>query len=262
MEFDIENDGPERKWFNRVIVALLVSGVLFLFSMSVSNEADNGYKTLTNESSGRVTQVVSNMSESEYNELQQVMQLNYGSDTGDVTPDSRVCEVELPGDIEGGDIYSTKVSTNKIKIVRELSVSDFLKIGTPGAITKAAMTGSDEISDEMIAQLKPYYRMLIADLGADQHRNGLVHDIDWYVRRVLAQFGTKEHKDILVHDEDSDVRMVIAKYGDDEHRDILVNDKSADVRAVVAQYGNDEHRKLLASDKSPHVRQYIERSLR
>lgn len=180
----------------------------------------------------------------------------------DVTPDCRVCEVELLGDIEGGDIYSTKVSTNKIKIVRELSVGDFLKIGTPGSITKAAMIGSDEISDEMISQLKPYYRMLIADLGADQHRNGLVHDIDWYVRRVLAQFGTKEHKDILVHDEDSDVRMVIAKYGDDEHRDILVNDKSADVRAVVAQYGNDEHRKLLASDKSPHVRQYIERSLR
>ena len=32
-----------------------------------------------------MTQVVSNMNEHDYNELQQVMQLNYGSDTGDVT---------------------------------------------------------------------------------------------------------------------------------------------------------------------------------
>ena len=85
MEFDIASDGPERKWFKRVFVALLVSGGLFLFSISVYNEADKGYKTLTNDSGGRVTQVVSNMSESEYNELQQVMQLNAGSDTGDVT---------------------------------------------------------------------------------------------------------------------------------------------------------------------------------
>lgn len=85
MEFDIESDGPERKWFKRVFVALLVSGGLLLFSLSVYVEADKGYKTLNDESSTRVTQIVSNMSESEYNELQQVMQLNAGSDTGDVT---------------------------------------------------------------------------------------------------------------------------------------------------------------------------------
>ena len=85
MEFDIESDGPERKWFNRVFVALLVSVGLLLFSISVYVEADKGYKTLNDESSTRVTQIVSNMSESEYNELQQVMWLNAGSDTGDVT---------------------------------------------------------------------------------------------------------------------------------------------------------------------------------
>lgn len=171
----------------------------------------------------------------------------------DVTPDSRVCEVELLGDIEVVSIYSTKVATNKIKIVRELELGDFLEIGTPGAITTAAMIGSAEISDEMIAQLKPYYRMLVAELGADQHRNGLVHDVDWDVRRVLAQFGTKEHKDILAHDKDSDVRMVVAQYGDDEQRDILVRDESADVRAVVAKYGNDDHRKILMNDKDFRV---------
>ena len=33
-----------------------------------------------------------------------------------VTPDSRVCEVELLGDIEGGDIYSTKVLPIKLKL--------------------------------------------------------------------------------------------------------------------------------------------------
>lgn len=79
------SDELDGKWLKGVFVALLVSGGLFVFSISVYNEADKGYKTLTDESSGRVTQVVSNMSEHEYNELQQVMQLNYGSDTGDAT---------------------------------------------------------------------------------------------------------------------------------------------------------------------------------
>lgn len=85
MEFGLGNDESGRKWMTRVFVALLVSGGLLLFSLSVYVEAGKGYKTLNDESSTRVTQIVSNMSESEYNELQQVMQLNAGSDTGDVT---------------------------------------------------------------------------------------------------------------------------------------------------------------------------------
>ena len=79
------SDELDGKWLKGVFVALLISGGLFVFSMLVYNGASDGYKTLTSDSGGRVTQVVSNMSESEYNELQQVMQLNYGSDTGDVT---------------------------------------------------------------------------------------------------------------------------------------------------------------------------------
>lgn len=79
------SDELDGKWLKGVFVALLVSGCLFLLSLLVYTEVDKGYKTLTDESGGRVTQVVSNMSESEYNELQQVMQLNYGSDTGDMT---------------------------------------------------------------------------------------------------------------------------------------------------------------------------------
>lgn len=79
------SDELDGKWLKGVFVAFLVSGGLFAFSLLVYNEANDGYKTLTNESGGRVIQVVSNMNEHEYNELQQVMQLNYGSDTGDVT---------------------------------------------------------------------------------------------------------------------------------------------------------------------------------
>ncbi len=74
----------------------------------------------------------------------------------DVTPDSQyVRKWNCTGRCEGGDIYSN--NTNKIKIA-ELSVSSWK--WTPVRITKAAMTGSDEISDEMIAQVKPYYRSL------------------------------------------------------------------------------------------------------
>lgn len=85
IEFVLGNDESDRKWATRVFVASIVLGGLLLLSISVHNEADRGYKTLNDESSARVTQIVSNMSESEYNELQQVMQLNAGSDTGDVT---------------------------------------------------------------------------------------------------------------------------------------------------------------------------------
>lgn len=79
------SDELDGKWLKGVFVAFLVSGGLFAFSLLVYNEVNDGYKTLTNESGDRVIQVVSNMNEHEYNELQQVMQLNYGSDTGDVT---------------------------------------------------------------------------------------------------------------------------------------------------------------------------------
>lgn len=79
------SDELDGKWLKGVFVALLVSGCLFLLSLLVYSEADKGYKMLTDESGGCVTQVVSNMNEHDYNELQQVMQLNYGSDTGDVT---------------------------------------------------------------------------------------------------------------------------------------------------------------------------------
>lgn len=79
------SDELDGKWLKGVFVAFLVSGGLFAFSLLVYNEVNGGYKTLTNESGDRVIQVVSNMNEHEYNELQQVMQLNYGSDTGDVT---------------------------------------------------------------------------------------------------------------------------------------------------------------------------------
>lgn len=79
------SDELDGKWLKGVFVAFLVSVGLFAVSLLVYNEVNDGYKTLTNESGGRVIQVVSNMNEHEYNELQQVMQLNYGSDTGDVT---------------------------------------------------------------------------------------------------------------------------------------------------------------------------------
>lgn len=85
MEVEIDSDGPEKKSLKRVFAALLVSGGLFLFSMSMYNKADKGYRTLTDDLSDRVTQVVSDMSEKEHYELQQLMQMNYGSDTGDVT---------------------------------------------------------------------------------------------------------------------------------------------------------------------------------
>lgn len=43
MKFGLGNDESGRKWMTRVFVALLVSGCLLLFSLSVYVEAENDY---------------------------------------------------------------------------------------------------------------------------------------------------------------------------------------------------------------------------
>lgn len=173
--------------------------------------------------------------------------------------DTRICEVELFGDIDDMSQKDSKVATNKIKIIRELKVKDLLELGGEKSLVQATVYGSILISDEMIQNLSELNRMRVARVGANRHKNCLVYDQSGDVRFMISKYGTHKHKDVLVHDVRADVRKRVAKYGTTRHNDILVNDDDWKVRKCVAEYGNNKHRDILMYDRIPTVRETVAR---
>lgn len=173
--------------------------------------------------------------------------------------DTRICEVELLGDIDDMSQKDSKVATNKIKIIRELKVKDLLKLGGEKSLVQATVYGSSLITDEMIQNLSELNRMRVARVGANRHKNCLVYDQSGDVRFMIAKYGTHKHKDILVYDVRADVRKRVAKYGTTRHNDILVNDGDWKVRKCVAEYSNNKHRDILVHDRIPTVRETVAR---
>lgn len=167
--------------------------------------------------------------------------------------DIRICEVEVLGDIDDMSQKDSKVATNKIKIIRELSVKDLLELGGDKSIVQASTYGSSLVTDEMIKNLSELDRIRVVAYGDNRHKNCLVNDESDDVRFMMAKHGTHEHRDILLHDVCADVRKRVARYGTIEHRNILVNDNDWKVRRNVAKYGNDDHRKILMNDKDFRV---------
>lgn len=173
--------------------------------------------------------------------------------------DTRICEVEILGDIDDMSQKDSKVATNKIKIIRELKVKDLLELGGEKSLVQATVYGSSLISDEMIQNLSELNRMRVARVGANRHKNCLVYDQSGDVRFMIAKYGTHKHKDVLIHDVRADVRKRVAKYGTTRHNDILVNDDDWKVRKCVAEYGNNKHRDILMYDRIPTVRETVAR---
>lgn len=167
---------------------------------------------------------------------------------------TRICEVELVGDIDDMSQKDSKVATNKIKIIRELRASELWDLGTRYSKLQAIVCGCNKVTDEMIQQLHVIDRMIVAEFGANKHRNILVNDMDWIVRQQLSRFGTHKHRDILVHDEDPVVRLGVVKFGTHRHHDILVYDSDPTIRREVAKRGAHKHRDILVHDKNSHVR--------
>lgn len=198
--------------------------------------------------------------------------------------ETRICEVELLGDIDTDLPGDSKVATNKIKIVRELSKNDFFDLGTEGAIIHLALSNSRSLSKETIQNLSiqarqnivrfgsnhhrtmllddpcSSVRCIIAEQGTNEHRDILINDNDDKVRRNVAIYGMNRHRDILVHDQSPKVRCAVAINGANQHRDILVNDTDATVRFEVASWGNTRHRDILANDVDSEVRAEVARS--
>lgn len=175
---------------------------------------------------------------------------NYGKET-------RICEVELLGDIDEDAQKDSKVATNKIKIVRELTNKDLLQLGTTGAITQLTSIGYRSIPKEVIQNLTVDGRLEIARYGSNQYRTMLLNDSNAAVICLIAAHGTNEHRDILINDEDDEVRMRVVMYGTRRHHDILVSDKSSRVRCAVVINGSNQHRDILVNDSDANVRREV-----
>ena len=104
--------------------------------------------------------------------------------------ETRICEVELLGDIDTDSPVDSKVATNKIKIIRELTSKDLLQLGTVGAITHLASTGYRSIPMEVIQNLTVDGRLEIAKYGSNQYRTMLLNDPNTSVRCIIASHGT------------------------------------------------------------------------
>ena len=168
--------------------------------------------------------------------------------------ETRICEVELLGDIDTDLPGDSKVATNKIKIVRELSKNDFFDLGTEGAIIHLALFNSRSLSKATVQNLSIQARQNIVRFGSNHYRTMLLDDPCSSVRCIIAEQGTNEHRDILINDDDDKVRRNVAIYGMNRHRDILVHDKSPKVRCAVAINGANQHRDILVNDTDDTVR--------
>lgn len=166
--------------------------------------------------------------------------------------DNIICEVEVLGDIDrDGD--SSRVVTNKIKIIRELTVEDLLKFNTIKTLIKAIILDPSIITDDMLSHSDWGVRVTIAELGKNRHRNILVNDNHFKVRIAVAIYGTTKHRDILINDLNVWVRCYVARYGTNKHRNILINDQHWMVRKYVAKYGTNKQRDILNKDKDYNV---------
>lgn len=171
--------------------------------------------------------------------------------------ETRLCEVELLGDIVDDSTRDSKVATNKIRIVRELTKKDLFNLGTDGAIVHLVLSGSRTVSREVIQKLSMESRYTIAMFGSNHYRDMLIDDPDGSVRRAVAENGTNKHRYILINDEDDDVRCAVASRGTNKHRDILVHDKCSEVRAMVAVWGTHKHHDILLNDTDATVRREV-----
>ena len=171
--------------------------------------------------------------------------------------ETRICEVELLGNIDTDSPVDSKVATNKIKIIRELTSKDLLQLGTVGAITHLTSTGYRSIPKEVIQNLTIEGRLEVAKYGSNQYRTMLLNDPNAAVRCLIAACGTNEHRDILINDKDDEVRLRVAMYGTIRHHDILVSDKSSRVRCTVALNGANQHRDILVNDSDAKVRHEV-----
>ena len=197
-----------------------------------------------------------------------------------LSPKLRIYEVEALGDVRHEYM---RESTNKIKILRELQLEDFIEIDTNHSKLYAFLKYKNAPYSwkDFIKCSYASIRELAAEFGSDVIRWKLLNDKSYVVRAAVARFGSNLQRWLLINDQHYVVRESVARYGNHKQRLQLVNDENEEVRRAVidlddgrlfdkmitdscyyireeiARRGNRHHRDILAHDNDPRVLQVV-----
>lgn len=197
-----------------------------------------------------------------------------------LSPKLRIYEVKALGDVRHEYM---RESTNKIKILRELQLEDFIEIDTNYSklyaflkYKNAPYSWRDFIKSsyapirELVAEFGNTYirwrlindkscmvRASVARFGSNLQRWLLINDQHHVVRESVARYGTHKQRRRLVNDESDEVRRTVVDFDDGRLFDKMINDSCYYVRKEIARRGNRHHRDSLAHDNDPRVLQVV-----
>lgn len=197
-----------------------------------------------------------------------------------MSPKLRIYEVVALGDIRHEYM---RESTNKIKILRELQLEDYIAIDTNYsklyAFLKykntpyswkdfikssyapvrafAAEFGNSYVRWKLINDKSCMVRAAVARFGSNLQRWLLINDGHHVVRKNVARCGNHKQRRRLVNDESEEVRREIIDSDDGRLFDAMINDSCYYVRKEIARRGNRHHRDILAHDDDPRVLQVV-----
>lgn len=193
-----------------------------------------------------------------------------------MSPELRIYEVVALGDIRH-EYMSER--TNKIKILRELQLEDYIGIDTGYsklyAFLKykntpyswkdfisstyapvrafAAEFGNSHVRWKLLKDKSCMVRAAVARFGSNLQRWLLINDQHHVVRKNVARYGTHRQRRRLINDESEEVRREIIDSDDGRLFDDMINDSCHYVREEIARRGNRRHRDILAHDDDPRV---------
>ena len=197
-----------------------------------------------------------------------------------MSPKLRIYEVVALGDIRHEYM---RESTNKIKILRELQLEDYIAIdtnysklyvflkykNTPYSWKDfikssyvpvrafAAEFGNSYVRWKLINDKSCMVRAAVARFGSNLQRWLLINDRHHVVRKNVARYGNHKQRCRLVNDESEEVRREIIDSDDGRLFDAMINDSCYYVRKEIARRGNRHHRDILAHDDDPRVLQVV-----
>lgn len=197
-----------------------------------------------------------------------------------LSPKLRIFEVKALGDVRHEHM---RESTNKIKILRELQLEDFIGIDTNYSKLYAFLKykNSPYSWKDFIKSSYAPIRELAVEFGNTYIRWKLINDKSCMVRAAVARFGSNLQRWLLINDQNHEVRKDVARYVTHKQRLRLVNDENEEVRravidsddgrlfdkmitdscyeirAEIARRGNRHHRDILAHDNDSRVLQVV-----
>ena len=197
-----------------------------------------------------------------------------------MSPELRIYEVLALGDIRHEYM---RESTNKIKILRELQLEDYIAIDTnysklyaflkykntpyswkdfiksSYAPVRAFATefGNSYVRWKLISDKSCMVRAAVARFGSNIQRWLLINDQHHVVRQSIARHGTHKQRRRLRKDRNEEVRRTVIDYDDVRLFNKMITDSCYYVRKEIARRGNRHHRDILSHDNDPRVLQVV-----